>query len=67
MKIVTVADVPDWLAKAWLQHLRDFDTMHPGCHFEIMAEAPQMTTAEFVEAVRIDPGFDVMQVFERKK
>lgn len=34
VKIFTVAHVPPALEQAWLQHLRDFDTAHAGCHFE---------------------------------
>ena len=39
MKIFTVAEIPDELAQDWLQHLRDFDTAHPGCHFQVVADS----------------------------
>ena len=67
MKIFTAADVPDELAKAWLQHLRDFDTAHPGCHFEVIAEAPAMSLTEIVETMRVNPELSVTQVFERQR
>lgn len=67
MKIFTVAHVPDALANAWLQHLRDFDTANPGCHFEVIAEGagPKMTMKEMVEALRVEPELTVTEMFER--
>jgi hypothetical protein len=58
MKIFTVAEVPEELAQAWLQHLRDFDTAHPGCHFQVVADAADMPTAKAVELIKIDPPLD---------
>ena len=40
VKICTIAHVLPQFAQAWMQHLRDFDTAHPGCHFEVLADAP---------------------------
>jgi hypothetical protein len=51
MKIFTRADVHDHLAKDWLQHLRDFDTAHPGCHFEVMLDGSDTPLAEMVEVL----------------
>lgn len=65
MKIFTVAHVPDALANAWLQHLRDFDTANPGCHFEVIAEAPDMSLKQIVEAMLVSPELPFMQVIER--
>ena len=67
MKIATIANVPDNLANAWLQHLRDFDTAHPGCHFEVLADAPDMPFAEVVKTLTINPGLDLMEVMVRGK
>ena len=67
MKIFTIADVPDDLAKAWLQHLRDFDTKHPGCHFQVLADAPKMPFDEVVEAVKMDPALSFMDIMLRGK
>lgn len=67
MKIFTVATVPNHLAKDWLQHLRDFDARHPGCHFEVAADVPGMSVAEMVEAIRISPELTFTQIIERRK
>jgi hypothetical protein len=67
MKICTIADVPDELANAWLQHLRNFDTAHPGCHFQVLADAPAMPFADVVKAMTIDPGLDLMDILVRGK
>ena len=64
-QIFTVAHVPEPLAQAWLQHLRDFDVAHPGCHFEVMADTPDLTLAEAVELVRLSPDLTFRQIFER--
>jgi hypothetical protein len=61
MKLVIAAEVPDHLAKDWLQHVRDFDARHPGCHFEIAA-ASGMSVAETVEAMRVDPALNITVV-----
>jgi len=66
VKIFTVADVPEALAQKWLQHLRDFDAAHPGCHFQVAADAPDMPMAKIIEMLQINPGLDFQAVFERK-
>ena len=67
VKIYTFATVPDDLAHAWLQHLRDFDTTHPGCHFEVIADMHNLSTAEVVETLRIHPELSIMDVLKRGK
>lgn len=67
MKIFTTAHVPDDLAKAWLQHLRDFDTAHPGCHFQVSIDAPDIAMSEAVKMMDINPGFDFLAQIERNK
>jgi hypothetical protein len=58
MKILTIADVPDELAQEWLQHLRDFDAAHPGCHFDIAANAPNVSSGAAMEMLlEIEPPF----------
>lgn len=64
--IFTKAHVPDELMQAWLHHMRDFDTAHPGCHFQIMADAPNMSVAEIQETMKVSPGLRYQDVFERK-
>jgi len=63
IKIHTIAHLPDSLAKLWLQHLRDFDMMHPGCHFEVAADMPDMSVAEMVEKIRVEPGLTFEKFF----
>jgi len=65
MKVFTIAHVPPSLERAWLQHLRDFDLANPGCHFEVIADAPNATMSEIVDVLRINPGLPVVEVIER--
>jgi len=62
----TRARVPPDLENAWLQHLRDFDVANPGCHFEVIADAPEVTLTEMIEMLRINPGLSVTQIVERE-
>ena len=62
-KIFTVAHVHDDLSQAWLQHLRDFDTKHPGCHFEVFADTPNHTMAEVVRLLQVKPGLTFEKFF----
>lgn len=65
-KIFTVAYVPDDLAHEWLQHLRDFDAKHPRCHFEVLADVPDMSVTKVMEVVSIKPALD-FTVVKRKE
>lgn len=65
VKVFTVAHVPEHLTQAWLQHLRDFDTAHRDCHFEVMADAPGMSFADMLKQVRVTPGLTFQQIIER--
>jgi len=67
IKICTIAHVPESLANAWLQHLRDFDTAHPGCHFDVLGEAPSASLRQMIHMLRVDPELTVAEVFERGK
>jgi hypothetical protein len=60
-------EMPDDLAQAWLQHLRDFDTAHPGCHFEVVADAPGWSMADFVAVARVNPGMPFIEIIERMR
>jgi hypothetical protein len=66
VKVFTIAHVPEELRQAWLQHLRDFDTAHPGCHFEVGVEAPDLTLAEMIEELRVMPELTFREIFMRK-
>jgi hypothetical protein len=63
MRIFTAADVPDELAQEWLQHLRDFDAAHAGCHFQVLADAPGVSTAEILEALKVEPPLAFVDMF----
>jgi hypothetical protein len=67
VKIFTVAHVPEELQQAWLQHLRDFDTAHPGCHFEVGLDGPDTPLADMVRLLQVEPGLTFTQIFERTK
>jgi hypothetical protein len=66
MRIFTAADVPDELAHAWLQHLRDFDTAHPGCHFNVLSDASGVSTAEILEALKVEPPLPFVDVVKKQ-
>lgn len=69
MKIFTVAHLPNDLetTQAWLQHLRDFDAAHPGCFFEIGADAPELSLREMIEHLQVDPELTFTQLFTRRR
>ena len=46
------------LQMQFAQHLRDFDTAHPECHFITVLDAPNATTQEIEEKLKaITPYF----------
>ena len=65
MRIFTVAEVPDELAHAWLQHLRDFDTAHPGSHFKVLADAPGVSIEAIVDALKVEPPLPFTSVVKK--
>ena len=66
-KVFTIAVLPDDLARAWLQHLRDFDTSHPGCHFEVAVDSPDISLAEALLALHLDPALTFTAIYARKQ
>jgi hypothetical protein len=66
-KIFTIAHVRDGLEQKWLQHLRDFDTANPGCHFEVAADTPDMPLWKVIEIMQVSPGLSFAAIFERKR
>lgn len=64
-KIFTIAHVPPELRRAWLQHLRDFDVAHPGCHFEVAIDVPETSLAEMVKELQLNPALTFQQIIER--
>lgn len=67
VKIFTLASVPDELAQAWLQHLRDFDTAHPGCHFEVFADALDMSLHDMVATLMVEPELTFNELILRRQ
>ncbi len=67
MKVFTRAHIPPELEQKWLQHIRDFDVENPGCHFEVMIDAPDQPLAEMVERLQVEPKLTFSQIFERNK
>lgn len=66
VKIFLLAQVPAGLANAFVQHMRDFDTAHPDCHFEVAADVPDMPLADVVEMVWVNPALTFAEVYKRK-
>jgi hypothetical protein len=67
IKIFTVANVPEELQQEWLQHLRNFDTAHPNCHFEVGIDGPDIPMREMIDRIRLSPGLTFEQIWERTK
>jgi hypothetical protein len=67
-KAFIIAHLPPELQQEWLQHVRDFDTAHPGCHFEIGVDLPPDAPpiAEAVDMLRVDPALTFTKIYERK-
>jgi hypothetical protein len=63
--IFTKAHIPEELAQAWLQHLRDFDTAHPGCHFEVGVDGPEASIADMIKMTRVEPGLTFAKIWQR--
>lgn len=68
-RILTMAELPPELEQAWLQHLRDFDTAHPECHFAAIVDSDASVTIEEMEAkIRsIEPAFRFVEFFEKSR
>lgn len=68
-KMFIQAEIPAELWPALLQHIRDFDTAHPDCHFVMLSESEaEESIADISRRFRaVSPGFRFMQVFERGK
>lgn len=66
-KIFTLAHLTPELEQQWLQHLRDFDTAHPGCHFEVCVEGPEVEFADALKLLRVEPGLSFSKIYHRAK
>jgi len=65
--IFAVAELPKELVHAWMQHLRDFDVLHPECHFQLAVDAPAMTIPEVIEALRVKPELTIQEIIRRNR
>jgi hypothetical protein len=65
-KFFITAHIPAALERGLLQHVRDFDTANPGCHFEIGIDGPDRPLVEMVEMLRVDPALTFTKIFERE-
>jgi hypothetical protein len=65
-KIFTIAEVTEGLEQKWLQHLRDFDTANPGCHFVVAADMITKPMVEMIDMLKIEPGLTFQEIFERE-
>lgn len=65
VRILTLVEIPEELSRDWLQHLRDFDDAHPGCHFKVAADAHDMSLDELMEVVQLDPPLAFTSVFKK--
>ena len=65
--IFTRATVPEKLQQQWLQHLRDFDTANPGCHFEVGIDGPDEPFADVIKRLTVEPGLNFTKIFGRAK
>ena len=65
--IFTRATVPEELQQKWLQHLRDFDTANPGCHFEVGIDGPDEPFATMIKRLTVEPGLNFTKIFDRAK
>ena len=67
-KIITQAEIPSELEQAWLQHLRDFDAAHPGCHFQVLMDSPEQSIEEMEAKFRaVRPTFRFLKVYHQSK
>jgi hypothetical protein len=67
VKIITVAEIGEEVVQEWLQYLRDFDVKHPGCHFQVTADAPAFSLEEMQGYLaNIKPPLPVVGTIFRK-
>jgi hypothetical protein len=64
-EIRTTAYVHSGLEQKWLQHLRDFDSANPGCHFKVNVASPEATMEDVIDMLTIAPGLEVVEILSR--
>jgi hypothetical protein len=62
-----VAELPDDLIQEFIQYVRDYDSSHPECHFQMMVKADEKTVEE-MEAIfsAIRPPFDFREKIRKQ-
>jgi hypothetical protein len=65
--IFTRATMPENLQQKWLQHLRDFDTANPECHFDVGIDGPDEPMADMLKRVHVEPGLTFTKMYARAK
>jgi hypothetical protein len=67
-KVFLRATLPPELLQPFLQHIRDFDAAHPGCRFQVCADAgTDESMADMVERLRVDPALTFTKIFNRMR
>jgi hypothetical protein len=52
--------------QAFLQHLRNFDTTHEGCHLEISPDTPGLSITEILQMMQDDPELTLTKIYQRE-
>ncbi len=65
-KLTIEGTLPDELMATFLQYMRDFDSAHPECHFQLITVTDQ-SNEEIDRILRqIDPPFDIHERFRKQ-
>src|SRR5215831_6842276 len=67
VKAFVIADLPQDIAQEFMQYIRDFDTTHKDCHFEIGADAPDASVPEITEILKLNPELKFQDFFLKPK
>lgn len=59
IKFMVMVELDDELGNAWLQHVQNFNNKYPKCKFEVVASAPEKTTGEIANMLKITPPLSV--------
>lgn len=65
--VCLLAHVPEGTEQQFLQYIRDYDTAHPDCHFEMIVDRPHLRFAEMIEMLRLNPKLDIMKIMKREQ
>lgn len=60
--LTTLVELPNELAAAWLQHVRDFDVKHANCRFRIIGSVDKPTDDMVTVLESVSPSFDEIMV-----